>query len=289
MKIRLRIAATCSTRGSPAPGDLRDAAVHGPRRITGIEAGPAADLYALGCVLFRCATGRLPFQAGDVRRRTLIHHLRDIPPSPRSLNPELRPSSTRSSSAASEGPGEPPADARAMGGRSPRWPSATREPRRRLRCSRGADADRAGRAGAEEHRAGGMFSAMGVERWGGGRFLRHDGAARVSAAPGPATIAALGLRATVTAMAGVHAVARRPDPPPTPSPTEPATPSSASAARWTRSRPTSRRPRGPRPRLRRRGSARVGGPAPHRPFVTLHPIAALGRRLRSPPRALRAR
>lgn len=56
-----------------------------PERITTTEAGIPADLYALGCILFRCATGQLPFSAKDVTSY-LIQHLREPPPSPRSLN-----------------------------------------------------------------------------------------------------------------------------------------------------------------------------------------------------------
>jgi serine/threonine protein kinase len=61
-----------------------------PERITTTESGPAADLYAVGCILFRCAVGRLPFVAGDVTS-FLLQHLREPPPSPRALNPAVPP------------------------------------------------------------------------------------------------------------------------------------------------------------------------------------------------------
>lgn len=56
-----------------------------PERITTTEAGIPADLYALGCIMFRCVTGQLPFSAKDVTSY-LIQHLREQPPSPRGLN-----------------------------------------------------------------------------------------------------------------------------------------------------------------------------------------------------------
>ncbi|MBL8603512.1 MAG: protein kinase [Myxococcales bacterium] len=59
-----------------------------PERITSTEAGPSADLYAVGCILFRCATGRLPFQANDVTS-FLIQHLREPAPSALQFNPRL--------------------------------------------------------------------------------------------------------------------------------------------------------------------------------------------------------
>jgi serine/threonine-protein kinase len=61
-----------------------------PERITSIDAGPPADLYAVGCILFRCVTGRLPFVAQDVTGY-LIQHLKEPAPSARSLNPEVPP------------------------------------------------------------------------------------------------------------------------------------------------------------------------------------------------------
>ena len=59
-----------------------------PERITSTEAGIPADLYALGCIMFRCVTGQLPFSAKDVTSY-LIQHLRETPPSPRALNPAV--------------------------------------------------------------------------------------------------------------------------------------------------------------------------------------------------------
>ncbi|MBK8694730.1 MAG: serine/threonine protein kinase [Deltaproteobacteria bacterium] len=65
-----------------------------PERITSTEAGIPADLYALGCIMFRCVTGRLPFAAKDVTS-FLIQHLREQPPSPDRSTRRSRPTSRR--------------------------------------------------------------------------------------------------------------------------------------------------------------------------------------------------
>ena len=59
-----------------------------PERISSIDAGPAADLYAMGVILYEVASGKLPFEADDITGY-LLKHLRDTPPSPRSVNPEI--------------------------------------------------------------------------------------------------------------------------------------------------------------------------------------------------------
>ena len=53
-----------------------------PERITTIDAGPAADLYAVGVMLFEMLTGRLPFEAHDVAS-FFVKHLKEAPPSMR--------------------------------------------------------------------------------------------------------------------------------------------------------------------------------------------------------------
>ena len=57
-----------------------------PERGSSIDAGPAADLYAFGVMLFEMLTGQLPFQAKDPAT-WLIKHLREIPPHLRALLP----------------------------------------------------------------------------------------------------------------------------------------------------------------------------------------------------------
>jgi serine/threonine-protein kinase len=56
-----------------------------PERITGGEAGPSVDLYALGCIFFEMATGRLPFEANDPTT-FLIKHMKERPPRTRMLD-----------------------------------------------------------------------------------------------------------------------------------------------------------------------------------------------------------
>jgi serine/threonine protein kinase len=59
-----------------------------PERVTTIDAGAPADLYALGVILFEMLTGRLPFQADDIPGY-LIKHIQDPPPIPSQLVPDV--------------------------------------------------------------------------------------------------------------------------------------------------------------------------------------------------------
>ena len=59
-----------------------------PERITGGEAGPSVDLYALGVIFFEMVTGKLPFEANDPTT-FLIKHMKERPPPPRALDPRL--------------------------------------------------------------------------------------------------------------------------------------------------------------------------------------------------------
>jgi eukaryotic-like serine/threonine-protein kinase len=59
-----------------------------PERITSIEAGPSADLYALGIITYEMLTGRLPFNASDVAT-WFIKHMKEAPPPPRTHEPSL--------------------------------------------------------------------------------------------------------------------------------------------------------------------------------------------------------
>ncbi|KUL22237.1 serine/threonine-protein kinase [Streptomyces regalis] len=61
-----------------------------PERALGKPAGPASDVYALGCVLYQLLTGRAPFQA-DTAVAILHQHLDAPPTPPRELGVSLPP------------------------------------------------------------------------------------------------------------------------------------------------------------------------------------------------------
>jgi serine/threonine protein kinase len=59
-----------------------------PERITTIDAGPPADLYAVGIIMFEMLTGALPFEASHATG-LFVKHLQEPPPLLRSRNPLL--------------------------------------------------------------------------------------------------------------------------------------------------------------------------------------------------------
>ena len=62
-----------------------------PEQIEGAAVDGRTDLYALGCVLFECLTGRPPF-SGRSPAEIMRAHLHEPPPAPSSHRPDLPPS-----------------------------------------------------------------------------------------------------------------------------------------------------------------------------------------------------
>lgn len=56
-----------------------------PEQIIGKNIDFRSDLYSLGCTIFECATGTVPFFKGDLS----YHHVHTRPPTPRSINSTL--------------------------------------------------------------------------------------------------------------------------------------------------------------------------------------------------------
>jgi tRNA A-37 threonylcarbamoyl transferase component Bud32 len=61
-----------------------------PERITSIDAGPGADLYAVGVMLYQIVANQLPFEANDISG-FLLKHLREMPVPPSKHNPQIPP------------------------------------------------------------------------------------------------------------------------------------------------------------------------------------------------------
>src|SRR4051812_19198200 len=59
-----------------------------PEQIQGRPVGPSTDIYALGCVLYECLTGQLPFRRDD-DAALLWAHLVETPPPVTGIRPDL--------------------------------------------------------------------------------------------------------------------------------------------------------------------------------------------------------
>ena len=59
-----------------------------PEQIESGEVGAATDVYALGCVLYQCLVGQVPYPR-ETKMQLLWAHLEEPPPAPSERNPEL--------------------------------------------------------------------------------------------------------------------------------------------------------------------------------------------------------
>jgi serine/threonine protein kinase len=69
---------------------LGTAAYLAPEQAAGEQAGPAADLYALGVVAYQLMSGRLPYEAQSLTELALKQQ-REVPPRLDELNPDVPP------------------------------------------------------------------------------------------------------------------------------------------------------------------------------------------------------
>ncbi len=83
------IALVSGDAGHTATGALMGTLIYmAPEQGLRGEAGVASDVYALGIILYELLTGRVPFE-GDTPLGTLMKHVNEPLPDPRSLNPTL--------------------------------------------------------------------------------------------------------------------------------------------------------------------------------------------------------
>ena len=59
-----------------------------PEQIQGMPVDGRSDQYALGCVLYECLTGHVPFEK-DLDAAVIWAHVEELPPMPSTLSPEM--------------------------------------------------------------------------------------------------------------------------------------------------------------------------------------------------------
>jgi len=62
-----------------------------PEQAMAANIGPWTDLYSLGCIAFELLTHQLPFSGTDDPMALLLRHVRELPPTARSVRPDLDP------------------------------------------------------------------------------------------------------------------------------------------------------------------------------------------------------
>ncbi|MFY9530819.1 MAG: serine/threonine-protein kinase [Candidatus Acidiferrales bacterium] len=79
-----------ATKLSATVGIVGTPAYMAPEQVEGGEVSPAADIYALGVVMYEMITGQQPFIA-DTPLATAVKRLKESPPAPREFVPDLDP------------------------------------------------------------------------------------------------------------------------------------------------------------------------------------------------------
>jgi eukaryotic-like serine/threonine-protein kinase len=71
-------------------GNLNNVPYYAPEQAKGEIVTPAADVYAVGNIMYEMLTGHVPFD-GDTPVAIAMQHIQDLPTSPRRINPNIPP------------------------------------------------------------------------------------------------------------------------------------------------------------------------------------------------------